>query len=122
MKKQFHIFALLLFAMTQCFAPLIHAHVDGIQGDASIHTHDIPHHLSELQPSLSHIESYESRALSIPHEYHRDDTFAIQDVFFLVKHPSSRRLTKNTANSGYTHPTVAFAYQKPHTQGPPSKA
>jgi len=124
MNKQFQILALLLFALIQCFAPLVHAHVDGNQCGTFIHSHDIPHYYSEAELSQSHIESYESRAISIPHEHHRDDTFAIPDVLSSSIHPFPPHPSRNrnTIESGYSHPSVAFAYQKPHTQAPPEIA
>jgi hypothetical protein len=121
MKSPLHIIALLIFALTQCLAPFVHAHVDGLQSDATFHAHDLPHHLylpSEL--SQSHIESYESPAISIPHEYQRDTILVVLDVYALSFYPSTSAINRYAINSSASLRALDYAYFKPHTQAPPS--
>jgi hypothetical protein len=119
MKRPFHILALLLFALTQFVAPFAHAHVDGIQGKASIHTGDIPH---LPYPGLSHchIESQESQAIGLQQEYQRDDAAVIPDIpTTLVQRLPVSMATSVSNEYDPLHPAT-FAYHKPHTQAPPA--
>jgi hypothetical protein len=121
MKTKHRIFALFLFTLTQCFAPLVHAHVDGIQGssDASFHTPDIPSHFSGSASSECYVESYESQAISIPHEYQRDDALAILDNFTSSTRPSPSCIALGSLETSDLPCNTAYAYRKPHTQAPP---
>jgi hypothetical protein len=122
LNKSFHILALLSFALIQCVAPLVHAHVDGIQSNAAFHAHGIPHYqhlISTQELSRSHVESYESAAISIPHEIQRDNSLAIIDNAFTFSHPSSPQLTTVTPASHSSQHISTYAYQKPPTQAPP---
>ena len=122
MKKLLHILSLLLFTLIQCVAPLVHAHVDGIQSSATFHAHGIPHYqyqISAQELSRSHVESYESAAISIPHEIQRDNTIAILDIAFTLSHPSSPQQAKVSPYSHDSQHISTCAYRKPPTQAPP---
>jgi len=68
MKKSLQFLATILFALTQLCAPLVHAHVDGIQSETSFHVHEIPHNFAFIGASQCCVESYESEAIGIPHQ------------------------------------------------------
>lgn len=125
MKKSSHIFALLLFALIQCFAPLVHAHVDGIQATApSFHAHDIPRHIatqhsSTVELSQYHLESYESQAITIPHEHSRDNTPFVAYLLPASTHPSPPRITIGTVEPYAPSRSCASPFRRPHTQAPP---
>jgi hypothetical protein len=121
MKRPLHIFALFLFALTQCIAPFAHAHVDGVQGGhASIHVSDLPH--AQVQPELAHchIESHESQAVSLQQEFQRDDTTFSPAVAVSAIHPLPRCLAP-AASDVCAHPRPGLiAYHLPHPQAPPA--
>lgn len=119
MKKPLHIFAICLFALTQLCAPLVHAHVDGIQSGASFHVHDIPHNLSPIGLSQCHVESYESQAFSIPHQNQKDDALVIPGFCVSSTRPLHRSAINISVGLYDRLPSAASAYQKPHTQAPP---
>lgn len=120
MKKPIHIIAIILFALTQLFAPLVHAHVDGIQSyDASFHVHDIPHNLSSIGLSQCHVESYETQAISLPHQNQKDDTLVIPDFCVSTTRPLPPGITSIPAESFDSLHSPASSYYKPHTQAPP---
>jgi hypothetical protein len=119
MKKVTRILALTLFALIQCFAPLVHAHVDGIQCHAQVQSSDIPLHLSIESVSQSYVESYEAQAISLPHEYQRNDAFVIPGNLHASNHPFAQDLGLNKAHSFPPLQFRAFAYNKPHPQAPP---
>lgn len=125
MKKSLHILALLLFALIQCFAPLVHAHVDGIQAAApSFHAHDIPRHIATrhsaiIELSQYHLESYESQAISIPHEHPRDNAPFVAHLFPASTHPYPPRITIGIVEPYDTPRSLISPYRRPHTQAPP---
>ncbi|MBI5007653.1 MAG: hypothetical protein HZB95_11105 [Nitrosomonadales bacterium] len=120
MKRPIHIFALLLFALTQFVAPFAHAHVNGVQGGMSIHTSDIPHHLTFADLSHCHIESHESQAIDPQQEYPRDDVVVIPSASLLaVLSPIPDDTTFVAENYDPLHPAT-FAYHRPHPQAPPA--
>ena len=119
MKNTLHIVALLLFALTQCFAPLVHAHVDGVESGNSIHTHDAPHHFSSPETTSSHCESQELQCVSIDHEYQRSVSIVITDTLAATIHPIPLIVTGDTAEPHESIRLFVSAFQKPHTQAPP---
>jgi hypothetical protein len=119
MKKQLHILAISLFALTQLCAPFVHAHVDGIQSGDSFHVHDIPRNLSSIGLSQCHIESYETQAISLPHQNQNNDALVIPGFCASSTHPLPPEVTSVSVELYDTHPSSASAYHKPHTQAPP---
>lgn len=119
MKKPLQILAIFLFALTQICAPLVHAHVDGIQSDASFHMHEIPHNLSLIGLSQCHVESYESQAISIPHQNQKDDALVIPGFCASSARPLPPSLTNISAKLYGPLPVAATSYHKPLTQAPP---
>lgn len=119
MGKPLHIFAVILFALTQCFAPFVHAHVNGVESNTAIHVHDIPHLSSPTKLLCPCIESQESQAISIAHEYQRDMTFVIPDTNHSTTHPSSPGIAGATAEPHYVLRAVALSFKKPRAQAPP---
>jgi hypothetical protein len=119
MKRPLHIFALFLFALTQCIAPFAHAHVDGVQGNASIHVSDVPHPQVLSEFAHCHIESHESQAVSLQQEYHRDDTSFAPAIAVSSMHPLPRCIA-TVAADGCAHPrSILIAHHRPHPQAPP---
>jgi hypothetical protein len=120
MKRTLHLAALLLFALTQFFAPFAHAHVGGDHRDAGIHTSDLPHHLSYSGLTHCHLESHEAQAIGPQQEYQRDDAAAIPTAKIAV---ASQRSAARAIHPGPTcqpgH-TTTIAYHRPHPQAPPA--
>jgi hypothetical protein len=73
----------LLFALAQTIAPLLHAHFsDGSGGDSGVHIHlavSIPA-TSDDHGSASEIRDFEARILSVPDEYFRDEALRVLDL------------------------------------------
>ena len=120
MKRPLHIFALFLFALTQCIAPFAHAHVDGMQGSASLHVSDTPHPVAFAGVSHCHIESYDSPAVSVQQEYQRDDASVIPGIPASSMHPLSRDITTCALDAYDALHSLAFAYHRPHPHAPPA--
>ena len=119
MKKPLHILAIFLFALTQLCAPLVHAHVGGIQSESSFYVHEIPHNLFNIVHTQCRFESYESRSISLPHQNQKDVALAIPDFCVSTTRPLSSGVTNNSVELNDTLPFAASAYHKPHTQAPP---
>ncbi len=120
MKRPLQIFALLLFALTQFVAPFAHAHVNGMQDSASIHTGDTPHHLSVDALSQCHVESHESPAIEIQQEYQRDNAAAIPAIPVSAVHPLAANGTTLESNEYDSLHSLALPYHRPHPQAPPA--
>lgn len=111
----------LIFALLQCVAPLVHAHVDGQ------HSGILPPSLSaqshsenESINSASSIEEYESPAISLAHEFQRDHQCAIAQ-------PAQANIFNIPSLSDVKHLAVAAPaifvlspYNKSHPQAPPA--
>jgi hypothetical protein len=119
MRKPLHIFALFLFALTQCIAPLVHAHVNGIEANTALHTHDIPRISSASGLACSHFESEESQAISIAHEYQRDMNIAIPSTSCSTTHPLPPRISGLATAPCHAPRSVESSFHKPQTQAPP---
>lgn len=68
-----------LFALLQCVAPLVHAHVDGINSDSSAHAHELRLHIppqSDLYISLDYAQQADAAVIELPHELQRNDSLA----------------------------------------------
>lgn len=120
MKRPMQIFALLLFALTQFVAPFAHAHVNGMQDSASIHTGDTPHHLSVNALSQCHAESHESPAIEIQQEYQRDDATTIPALPVSAVHPLAANGKTQKSNGYDPLHSIALPYHRPHPQAPPA--
>src|SRR5512143_2280143 len=120
MKRPAHIFALLLFALTQFVAPFAHAHVNGNQDSGSLHTGTLLHHLSAPGASQCHAESHESPAIEIQQEHQRDDSAAMPATPVSVVRPSAPGGTTHVSRKYDSFPRAAFAYHRPHPQAPPA--
>lgn len=120
MKRPLHLAALLLFALTQFFAPFAHAHVGGEHRDTGIHTSDLPRHLLHSGLTHCHIESHESQAIGPQQEYQRDDAA----LFLSIPTAVTPRLSPGQVihPGGHYEPTHSFtlSYHRPHPQAPPA--
>lgn len=114
------ILPVLIFALLQCVAPLVHAHVDGqlsgiLPPSLTAQYHTEP----ESAGAICSIEEYESPAISIPHEYQRDDFFAIAPPL-PANILSLPRLTAVKHASPVAPAIVVLSpYDKSHPQAPP---
>ena len=117
MKKPLQFFAIILFTLTQLCAPLVHAHIDGIQSDASFHVHEIPRNLSFVGDC--HVESYESQAISIPHLNQNDDVLAIPEFCSSSTRPSPLGVALAPVRPFVTFRSASSSCHKPHPQAPP---
>jgi len=115
-EKPLHILAIFFFALTQLCAPLVHAHVDGMQDDSSFHSHGIP---SPIDLSQCHVEADESQAFSIPHQNLGNDTLVIPGFLASFTHPLPPGVTRASAEPYNALRSAEHPYHKPHTQAPP---
>lgn len=122
MKKIFHILSISLFALIQLCAPLVHAHIDGNQGSPTIHVNEVPHNFSPIGLSQCHIETYESPAISIPHQNQNDRDLIIPSFCASSTCPISPAITILTLNPPTSLFSFASAYFRPHTQAPPLRS
>ena len=78
MNRTAHALMVLLFALLQCAAPLVHAHIDGDnQHTSSVQTATQPNDYSlELN---SYLEQSESAAISLANEFQREVSSALID-------------------------------------------
>jgi hypothetical protein len=111
-----------IFALLQCVAPLVHAHVSGVQSGILPPSFAVHHHLEndDALKSADTFEENESPAITIPHEFQRNNQSAIPQPgqtgiidspnFFSIK-----------LQSTLVRPVVtSFPYCKPHPQAPPT--
>ena len=78
MKRSLHILLALTFALLQCAAPLVHAHVNGENSGLLPPPLETQHHLSDLLAQANCvIEAAESLAISLAPEFQRNDHPAI---------------------------------------------
>ncbi len=122
MKKMLHTFAIILFALTQLCAPLVHAHVDGMQSDSSFHVHEIPRDLPFIGLSQCHIEQYESQAITIPDQHQHNDALVVPDFRTSSAHPLVAGLTLIPTGSFAAFSSAPLSYHIPHTQAPPQSS
>lgn len=120
MKRPTHLFAVVLFALTQFVAPFAHAHVNGIQAGTSIHIDGILHHVSSSGQSQCHADSHESPAISVQQEYQRDDAAIVPAIRVSDLHPLAANGTPLVVNEYVSLHPVSFAYHRPHPQAPPA--
>ena len=121
MKKVIHFLAISIFALIQLCAPLVHAHIDGIQSSAAIHIHGVPHSFSSASLSQCHVEAYESPAISIPHQNQNDRGLLIPALCASSAHPiSSTTISLTLAPNPSSF--RSSAYYRPHTQAPPLRS
>lgn len=68
----------LVFALLQCVAPLVHAHVDGQQSGILPPLFSVQSHLEHASiNSTSNVTNSESPAITLAHEFQRDHQCAI---------------------------------------------
>jgi hypothetical protein len=120
MKRPTHTLLALIFALLQCAAPLVHAHVDGQHSGLlppSLETQSLSEQFAQVDCS---IEADESPAITIPHEFQRDDQPA------LVNHAASKTFDllpacQTILVSSTAPPVSVFSpYSKSHPQAPPA--
>ncbi|OIR04279.1 hypothetical protein GALL_137610 [mine drainage metagenome] len=119
MKKTLHTLAIMLFALTQLCAPLVHAHVDGMQSDSSFHVHEIPRDLPFVGVAQCHIEQYESQAITIPDQNQHNDALVVPDFCTSSTHPLVVGLTLISIGPFAAFSSAPLSYHIPHTQAPP---
>lgn len=117
-RNPLNILTLFVFALLQCVAPLVHAHVDG-QADTSIHAYSIPHHLSDRNVSQCHAESHESQAIAISDEYQRDNALAIIVDSVTLVHPEARCATLQAIAAFNAPCALSDVYLTPQPHAPP---
>ena len=112
-----HTLLVLTFALLQCVAPLVHAHVDGQHSGVLPPSLESHHHSQEQAECV--VEADESPAIGL-HEYQRNDqpvlahsataiTFNIHPVVVVKLSPQS------------PPPAIVLApYSKSHPQAPPA--
>ena len=111
----------LVFALLQCVAPLVHAHVDGQHsGILPPSPYAQPHSHHESTSPTSSIEKYESPAITLSHEFQRDHQCAIpqpeQAAIFNIPSLRDIKLLDVAAPAIF----VLSPYNKSHPQAPPA--
>jgi hypothetical protein len=110
----------LIFALLQCVAPLVHAHVDGQLSGMLPPTLSAQHHSDhESIKSDCAVEEYESPAISIQHEFQRDNHCVIAqpaqtNIFQLPRTADVKYLAVAPPSI-----IVLSPYKKSHPQAPP---
>jgi hypothetical protein len=118
LKRPLHTLLALTFALLQCAAPLVHAHVNGQHSGLLPPSLETQHHTQVLTDCV--IEEDESAAITIPHEFQRDEqpvlppTNATKDFDALPT--GVVRLIKVSV----APPAVFSPYSKSHPQAPPA--
>jgi hypothetical protein len=127
MKKSVHILLVVVFALLQCVAPLVHAHVNG----EHVHAHagvlspalELHHSLaSELSQASCYIEQHESPAISLAQEFQRNAQPALPSPSFIhtVNPPSA--VVVNFPAPVASRVSSFLPYSRAHAQAPPTFA
>lgn len=77
MYKTLQRFLLILFALLQCMSPLAHAHVDGIDVDHTVYSHDLAH---EEISAEAQVETDMGAVIAMPHAYPAASTPIVSDL------------------------------------------
>jgi hypothetical protein len=110
----------LTFALLQCVAPLVHAHVDGNQtGVLPPYFSTQTHSSLDLLKSDGLIEEYESPAITVQDEFQRDKVFSL-DQHVKLKIFVFPEVTAINIDCTVEHFFFSIApYSTPPTQAPP---
>lgn len=106
-----------LVAGLQCFAPLIHAHTNGVPGDHDIHSHDKETSAAASVQVLD-ADHHHGQAIGVVKEYKRDYTLQFFDAAVLAPYtirPQTVSLAPDLWHS-YTPPGIRFT--RPSPQAP----
>jgi hypothetical protein len=111
----------LIFTLLQCALPLVHAHVNGIQSGMLPPSLNVQQQQSnhDILKSANFIEENESPAITIPHEFQRNNPCSIPQpqLGIILELP---RLFAITLKPTEVQPIIVSSpYNKPHTQAPP---
>jgi hypothetical protein len=111
-----------IFALLQCVTPLVHAHVSGIQSGILPPSLAVHYHLEKDDglKSADTFEENESPAITVPHEFQRNNQSAIpqpwQNGIIDLPNFTIIKLQSTLVQSVVT----SFPYCKPHPQAPPT--
>ncbi|MBT9613524.1 MAG: hypothetical protein IV108_09710 [Burkholderiales bacterium] len=121
MSRMFHswpkFLVVVLVAGLQCFAPLIHAHTNGVPGDHDIHAHGEETGAAASVQALD-VDHHHGQAIGVAKEYKRDYTLPLSGVAVLAPgftFPQAPSLASDTWRS-FAAPGVRFT--RPSAQAP----
>jgi hypothetical protein len=115
-----------LFTVLQCMAPLVHAHVDGINSDSAIHAHELRLHAPLTQDtyiSLDYVQQADAAVIELPHEFQRNhplspDQAPLPD--FSLKPEAKAAITLTVHAQSRTLHLRSTPYFLPEAQAPPA--
>jgi hypothetical protein len=89
MNRLLRALTILIFALLQCIAPLVHAHIDDQQSDASILAQGVSH--LNTADTLGHClaEQGESTTITLPQKYQRDGKPIVSNTLSVFTRPNS---------------------------------
>ena len=120
MAKPLHLFLLVLFALLQSVAPLVHAHVDGRQAGLLAPALTALHGAESVQLQ-SYVEESESPAISVADQLQRDDRGAVLPLLALPRFAMAAQPMLLVQRPFVAiHATLLPRYQRPHPQAPPA--
>jgi hypothetical protein len=117
----------LFFAIAQAAAPLLHTHFsDGGAGDSGFHIHlgmSVPLPAGDYAPA-SAIRDFDSRILTAPDAYFKDEPLHLFDLSAVGSPDSSTRDERrtDTPTRFVSAPTTAQPFPKPLPLAPPASA
>lgn len=117
MKRPLRILLLLAFALLQCAAPLVHAHVDGQLSGLLPPSLETQHH-PQMQADCA-IEENESPAITLPNELQRDDQPSLTQPHTTQSFDILPVATAKLAPAINDPDAVFSPYRKSHPQAPP---
>jgi hypothetical protein len=120
MKKLLHLLLLFTFVLLQSVAPLVHAHVDGDQGQGLAQAQEAKGHSALVNHSQYFIEQSESPAICIADQLQRNHDVKIFLAVSVYLKLHSSDLVLVTAHSPVENVNAAVApYQNPLPHAPP---
>jgi|GEM_PF-2385040 len=90
MYKTIQRFLLILFALLQCLSPLAHAHVDGIDVEHTVYSHDLVHDGLSVE---SKVETDMGAVIAMPHAYPAASIPIVSDAQFGLLNNLSHSVT-----------------------------
>jgi hypothetical protein len=120
LKHPLHTLLLLIFALLQCAAPLVHAHVNGEHTGIIPPALAAPHVQDELTQTDCAIETDESPAISLSTELQRNNVPALPQPSWTYT-AETRAASTVKFRTPSPHPASFFSpYSKSHPQAPPA--
>ncbi len=122
MYKTIQRFLLILFALLQCMSPLAHAHVDGIDVDHTVYSHDLVHNGMSADVE---VEADIGAVIAMPHAYPAGSIPIVSDAQFGLLNSLSHFVTATpVVQVAFCHLCLAqyaTLHLIPWSQAPPTR-